>query len=246
VDDPAAAPADAEIAFTVAVIWPGTTGLEERSRFDAAVFAGGAAEAGSTVAGSADGKLSTFDADGIERAATKLSSILEDLTRNPDQYQPPLDSDGNVALLRQLALQGRELFTAMGRYVVEDLAGEDLRSIQVLVSDPNRLVPVEFVYDAPAPTNDAALCPNWRAALADGVCDPANHPEDATGLSNVVCPSGFWRSPRSSSARWWAGGIRSSTCGAGTSRFGPTRTRNGRTCRPSRPPCSAPARRSTW
>jgi hypothetical protein len=97
-----------------------------------------------------------------------------------------------VARIRQLAFQGVELYGAVGRHIVSDLAGEDLASIQVLQSDPNDVVPVEFVYDLPTPTTTAGLCPNWEAALGTGSCDPANHPDDGTGLATVVCPSGFW------------------------------------------------------
>jgi hypothetical protein len=192
VDDPGAAPADASIEFAYTVIRPGMADLDSRSRFDSAVVVSHTAD-GKPVAAAVSGqKVSLFDDDGIGRAADKISSILTDLADNPDKYAPPLDSQGNLDLIRELAFQGVELFNAMGRFVVDELAGEDLAMIQVLVSDPNDLVPVEFVYDLPAPTLTAGLCPNWRAALEAGRCDPANHPVDGTGLATVICPTGFW------------------------------------------------------
>jgi len=191
VDDPAAAP-DAAVELTLAVIRPGMADLEARSRFDSAVVVSHTPQGKPAAAGVHDEKVSRFDSDGIDRAAQKITSILTDLADNPDKYAPPLDSEGNVGLIRQLTFQGVELFNAMGRFVVQDMGGEDLAAIQVLVSDPNDLVPVEFVYDLPAPTLDAGLCPNWRTALDEGRCDPANHPVDGTGLATVVCPTGFW------------------------------------------------------
>ncbi len=191
-DDPAAAPADAAMEFAYAVIRPGMADLDSRSHFDSAVVVSHTAEGKPAAAAVSGQKVSLFDDDGIGRAADKISSILTDLADNPDKYAPPLDSEGNVGLIRQLAFQGVELWGAMGRFVVQDLGAEDLAAIQVLVSDPNDLVPVEFVYDLPAPTLTAGLCPNWRTALAEGRCDPANHPVDGTGLATVICPTGFW------------------------------------------------------
>ena len=51
---------------------------------------------------------------------------------------------------------------------------------------------MELVYDLPSPASTAGLCAAWRSALETGTCDPANHPDDGTGLATVVCPSGFW------------------------------------------------------
>ena len=75
------------------------------------------------------------------------------------------------------------------------------------MTDTEAFIPVEFIYDLPAPTLDAGLCANARKALRDGRCDPANHPDgDLPGTSSVVCPSASGRCARSSSARWWAPG----------------------------------------
>ena len=66
--------------------------------------------------------------------------------------------------------------------------------IQVVVTETEAFIPVEFVYDLPTPTVDAGLCDNAERALADGRCDPANRWPDRS-----PAPSPWW------SARWGSG-----------------------------------------
>ena len=192
--DPSAAAPDADIEFTLAVIRPGMSGLESRERFDTAVIVAHTSEGKPTAAGIHEEKVSRFDDDGIQRAAGQITTILTDLADNPDRYAPPLDNPANVDLLRRLAFQGVLLYEAMGQHVVAELGGGDLNAIQVVVSDPNDFIPVELIYDLPAPTANAGLCPNWPLALRDGRCDPVHHAHDPDDpdLMTVVCPLGFW------------------------------------------------------
>ena len=192
-DSSNAAP-DTAIEFTLAVIRPGMSGLDSRERFDSAVVVAHTADGKPLAVGIHAEKVSRFDDQGIERAARTFTAILTDLADNPDDYAPPLENERNVALLRRLADQGVQLYDAMGKYVVEELAGEDLNAIQIVISDPNDFIPVELMYDLPAPTLTAGLCPNWRKALENGHCDPGHHPRDPTDpdLATVVCPLGFW------------------------------------------------------
>jgi hypothetical protein len=192
VEDPAAASPEAKVELTLSVVRPGMADLDVRRPFDAAVVAGRTPDGKQGAAGVSGNKISRFDADRLTVAGTSITRALTDLADNPDAYGPALDSDGSVGLLRSLALLGAQLYSAMGRIIEEELAGEDLTRIQVLVSDPDDFLPLEFVYDLPSPTLSAGLCPNWRKALEDGRCDPSNHPTDGTGLATVVCPLGFW------------------------------------------------------
>lgn len=193
-DDPDDAEPDAAIQFTLAVIRPGVSGLESRAEFDAALVVAHPAQGMPTAVGIHADKVSRFDDQGIERAARTITAILTDLADNPDAYAPPLDNGPNIELLRRLAHQGVQLYEAMGRHVVEELAGEDLTAIQVVVSDPNDFIPVELVYDLPPPTITAGLCANWRQALEAGYCDPDHHPASPADpeLAAVICPLGFW------------------------------------------------------
>jgi hypothetical protein len=192
--DPSTAAPDSAIEFTLAVVRPGMSGLDSREQFDTAVVVAHTPEGKPTAVGIHQEKVSRFDDRGIERAAESITNILTDLADNPDDYESPLDHEPNVALLRKLAYQGVQLYDAIGQYVVDELAGQNLNAIQIVVADPNDFVPVELVYDLPAPTLTAGLCANWRRALEDGHCDPAHHPADPADpeLSTVVCPLGFW------------------------------------------------------
>ena len=61
------------------------------------------------------------------------------------------------------------------------------------VSEPNTVLPVEVIYDFPAPVAEPGLCRNSQQALKNGRCDPkAFHTKDDEGLLDVVCPAGFW------------------------------------------------------
>jgi hypothetical protein len=192
--DPSNAGPESAVELTLAVLRPGLSDLDSREQFDTAVIVAHTPEGKPTAVGIHEEKVSRFDNHGIGRAAEKITTILTDLADNPDDYEPPLERELNVALLRTLAHQGVELYDAMGQHVVEELADENLNAIQVVVSDPNDFIPVELVYDLSPPTLGAGLCANWRQALRDGHCSPEHHPADPADqdLSMVVCPLGFW------------------------------------------------------
>jgi hypothetical protein len=95
-----------------------------------------------------------------------------------------------VKLLRFLAIQGSSLYSG----IVEDQLGGSLfgeeKPLQVVSALPESFLPVEFIYDRPAPAQDAALCPQAEQALRDGKCagclDPGEVPNP------YICPLGFW------------------------------------------------------
>jgi hypothetical protein len=71
-------------------------------------------------------------------------------------------------------------------------ASRELPYIQILSANPTSFLPVELIYDLPAPAQNATLCSNAEKALEDGRCDQKFHTEDEEGHLDVVCPSGFW------------------------------------------------------
>lgn len=195
-DDPTKAPADAQIKFTIAALYPGYwADLDQRRSFDSVVVTSHSLSGEHAAWAVHDLQIAVIDPARLSISAKSISQRLEDVANNPDDYPPDLESAKNVELLRDLAFQGVELYQEMGQPIERTLDGEDLSRLQVVVSDPNEFVPIEFVYDLPCPTNTAALCPRWREALATGVCSRSNHPPPDShdiGLSTVVCPSGFW------------------------------------------------------
>ena len=125
--------------------------------------------------------------------ADRIRTALRKLADDAASFTAGLTADASVALLRQLAFQGRDLYDLVGKPLEDARPGAPLDRIQVVVTDTEAFIPVEFIYDLPAPTLDAGLCANARKALRDGRCDPANHPDgDLPGTSSVVCPIGFW------------------------------------------------------
>ncbi len=87
---------------------------------------------------------------------------------------------------------GCDLYTAIGKPLLDELEGKSLGRLQVLVDARSNFFPLELVYGLPVPTSDATLCRGWKTALGTGICP---EPHDETGrrrLAKTVCPSGFW------------------------------------------------------
>ncbi len=186
------APRDLRIDFTIAAVRPGLGDLDSRRSFDAAILTSRTLDGHSAVVGVHDDRIARFDDAGLERTTPNIIGILTQLADDPDSFKPPLSSDKPTALLRSLALQGVQLYKSVGQSIEAQLHGDDLTRIQVLTSDANEFVPIEFIYDLPPPSFDARLCPNWQSALVSGKCEAKNHPAIPGDLSSVVCPLGFW------------------------------------------------------
>jgi hypothetical protein len=124
--------------------------------------------------------IESYQSAAMDRAAKAIVRILKSA------------KDETLSVfLRSLALQGGLLFEELGRHIVRQNEGKDLSRLQVVLRDPDALLPVEFVYELQVPSNDARLCPHWRDALKSGRC-PTSHPQAGAGRPSDVCPSGFW------------------------------------------------------
>ena len=133
-----------------------------------------------------------LDLGGIGPTVERITALLSDAARDADAYGPTIEAPPTVALLFKLAHQGVLLHDDLtGRSGFADLVGGAER-IQVLAADPNAILPLEFVYDLPAPARPPKLCPNARQSLLDGHCADVHHVLDEEGHLDVVCPSGFW------------------------------------------------------
>lgn len=130
----------------------------------------------------------------VEKTVVALNKVLSQLTRTAQDYVGGLDSDKGRDWLRKLAQIGSYLHL----YLVESqkngagagaasnvLSGEFLQIVSTR-SDAI-VIPFEFVYEYPAPDNDAALCPKWRDAVKDGKC-----PKTCKHDAGSFCPMGFW------------------------------------------------------
>ena len=72
-------------------------------------------------------------------------------------------------LLCFLASHGRLLYNAIVETYLAGFPLADDLPIQ-LVSARESFLPIEFIYDRPAPPDDATLCPGVAEALAEGKC----------------------------------------------------------------------------
>jgi hypothetical protein len=198
VADPAAAPADAALKLRLQIVVPGLGDLDRRETFDATMVVarhpdGHAMAAAVPDAAPGAAPIVLFDQPGLNAAVDGIRGILDRFLDDPAIFRDQLDSRPSVDLMRRLANAGVTLHHAIGEKLLEGLPGRDLTRLQVVQVDPTAFIPVEFVYDLPAPANDAGLCPNWRKALEGKPCTPAHHAVDEVlGDLKVVCPSGFW------------------------------------------------------
>jgi hypothetical protein len=194
VADPARAPADAALALRLQIVVPGLGDLERREPFDATMVVTRRADGGAAATAVPDAAPGVvFDQPQLDAAVQGIRDSLRGFVDDPAAFKGRLDSPASVALLRGLANAGVVLHRAIGQRIVAGLPGRDLTRLQIVQIDPTAFIPIEFVYDLPAPASDAGLCKNWRKALAGARCAPAHHPvDDVLGDLEVVCPSGFW------------------------------------------------------
>lgn len=155
--------------------------------FDAALLLNDVAgEPGlTTFAGDASVYL-RLDPGGVGELVDRLTNELQKITRTPADFAG-LDSEATRQLLVCLARGGSNFGLALSELPgMGNLVGKLDRPgrLQVLSIHPDKLFPLEFVYDRAFPDKDAALC----AALRGGRdCDAG-----CVNNENTVCPQGFW------------------------------------------------------
>lgn len=166
------------------VVRPEMKNLSRQRPFDGALILNQADDgvARATVAGGY--RPATFSVVGLEEAIEAMEAQING-TPWDDPAFASFDSPGSVELLLFLACHGERLYKELLRYAPDHpfLTGDG--PVQLISTEHGTRLPLEFLYNRTAPNDDAGLCPNWREALATGVCDC---PDDGS----VVCPLGFW------------------------------------------------------
>jgi nucleoid DNA-binding protein len=111
-----------------------------------------------------------------------------------DESHIKSDDEDVIRILRTLAEHGTELFNQLTLQGFEDPG----RRIQLINTEPQEYVPIEFVYDRGFPKKAATLCqPGLDALNSDAadcpVCKPASELtlEERDG-ADKICPFGFW------------------------------------------------------
>lgn len=136
-------------------------------------------------------RASFLTPDGMKESIAQMRKILNAAVQaeagNTDQR---LDRPALLDLMRQLANHGAVIVEELS--MQHPLAQLDAaQRVQIVEAVDQAYFPVEFLYAGPAPEPGAALCPNARAALADGsgaVHDQCPHRHD----EGHVCPVSFW------------------------------------------------------
>ncbi|MEM7093616.1 MAG: hypothetical protein AAF567_11490 [Actinomycetota bacterium] len=133
---------------------------------------------GQAVAATAGGRpLSASRTEAAAEIRTATAKLTE-LSRDAITWGEEPDVD---QALRHLARIGINLRNRLQLSDVE--VGEGLR---ILATSPSALLPLEFVYEGPAPDEDAVVCADWTTVEpgAPCHCDPADR--------KIVCPNRFW------------------------------------------------------
>jgi hypothetical protein len=162
--------------------------LAGRSRFDAAMILNHTGEGLGRLTRIAGERVDVSVPHDVDRAVSAVQAMLETLVLEPVDTIA-LESQRMAGLLVDLARHGRTFYDA----IVLDQVGEAFATadrIQVVAAVPEAYLPVEFVYDQVAPTENAKLCPHARQALAGEIAPDACR--DHAGDRKVVCPLGFW------------------------------------------------------
>jgi hypothetical protein len=172
------------------VMSSGFNNLERRRHFDAALVLNHTGDGIPSATAVVDGEARWVS---TERFQTTIAHIRDKLTemawaiRDDDKLYAKLESPETVALLLYLALHGSDLYQGLiADWRLPRLEGA--RRVQIVATDFDRFLPVEFFYDRDVPDDDAELCPQAREALLKGRCEhKCPQPE-----SSVICPLGFW------------------------------------------------------
>ena len=174
------------------IIRPNLNGLEARQEFDLALVANHTPEDEPAITTIAHEQATFRSLVNVQQPIDEILWLLQNLADSPDDHPKDLWANNNVQLLSDLAFYGSALYDGI---VSRQIGGERLQSIEhiQLISARDEYLPLEFLYDFPAPKEDASLCPNAVQALEKGACpDCAGLTQTPGQGADYVCPLGFW------------------------------------------------------
>jgi hypothetical protein len=163
-------------------------GLAARAEYDVAFIANHDERGQPGLTTIAQERATFRSLDNVRDAVGQIRDLLGSIAQSPDTFEG-LQAEGSVNLLRGLALYGSALYDGI---VTDQIGKERLRDVQriQLLSAREEYLPLEFLYDQPAPKEDAALCPQAAQALRTGSCPECKKLGDAPAA--YICPLGFW------------------------------------------------------
>jgi hypothetical protein len=165
------------------VLWQTFNRLDDRQRFDRAFILNHDAADNAALISHANG-ITTVDALPELNAIT--GRIRASLLRAITEIKKGADgaSDAARSIFIDAAAHGRDLFRNLEDYLYNFSSA---KRIQVVAARPGWFLPLELIYDRPAPDPDATLCKNW---VARSECGKHCFQDDED--DSVVCPSVFW------------------------------------------------------
>jgi hypothetical protein len=190
-DDPAVLPRASEIRFLRGRPLAQPAFAASRASLDGVISVGGASGDPVVTTVGTGRAPHLIDTAKLRPATLAFEQLLDSIVTDERTIPRRLDDESVRDGLYKLALRGAQLYDAVGRQIVRAL-GADASRIQLLLRSESVVLPLELVYDLPAPARGATVCANWKRALKMGFCNPEHHGTAPDGNAAVICPSGFW------------------------------------------------------
>ncbi|HSN43708.1 MAG TPA: hypothetical protein VLR88_06595, partial [Propionibacteriaceae bacterium] len=164
------------------VLWPRPADVESRVRFDGAAVAT-ATPSGPALVTHADGVTTIEALPEVTAALTRVRHLVASASQE-EAATAELAASLDRRLLIDIAVEGNDLYAQ-----ISDRLGPlaSAQRIQLVTSRAGAYLPLELLYDRPAPAADADLCQTW---IDGGTCGPDcfASPHD----TSVICPHVFW------------------------------------------------------
>ncbi|MEH6415681.1 hypothetical protein [Pseudomonas sp. CGJS7] len=170
--------------------------LDDRRRFDACLILNHAASGKATMTAAGKNGAYIRSLDAVRPTLATINSLISQVAHDSKAFAKGLRGAEGVRLLSELATEGRVLYDGLVQdYLFASSAAEDLRNaeyMQIVSTRPDDPIPLEFVYDFPAPVDNASLCPHALKALEKGQCDASCKAWKSQAEGKHVCPMGLW------------------------------------------------------
>lgn len=162
--------------------------LEDRRAFDAALLSNDSLTGDSQLTVVSDQGVWLRDFAEIDKVARRIEERLSGLVSSPEAFTDP-NCDATTMALKQLAHEGVLIRDALADAGLRPVLRADPQRLQVVAAKPDQVLPIEFIYDGPAPDRErATACPHQAQALDRGSCGDC--PNRAS--RDFVCAVRFW------------------------------------------------------
>jgi hypothetical protein len=162
--------------------------LEDRRFFDLAILTNDSLTGERQITAVSDHDVLLRDFGGFEKTAERVGERLRELVEEPEAFGSP-DSNAMTLALKKLAHEGVLIRDGLAACGLGPILRKDPSRIQIVSARPDDVLPLEFIYDGPAPDRTNAIaCPAQTQALARASCGDCPNRTAATH----VCAMRFW------------------------------------------------------